>query len=48
MNTNLAILAYTLSESYRLKKDTLNEKKYLILSALEPMKSRCPGICFLT
>ena len=36
---NLAILAYTLSESYRLKKDTLNEKKYLILSALGDMKS---------
>jgi cell division protein FtsL len=36
---NLAILAYTLSESYRLKGDRLNEKKFLIISAIGDMKS---------
>lgn len=36
---NLAIFAYTLSESYRLKGDQLNEKKFLIISAIGDMKS---------
>lgn len=36
---DMAICAYTLSESYRLKEDTENEKKYLIISAIADMKS---------
>lgn len=36
---NLAIFAYTLSESYRLKGDRMNEEKYLIISAIGDMKS---------
>lgn len=36
---DVAICAYTLSESYRLKEDTENEMKYLILSAISDMKS---------
>lgn len=36
---DVAICAYTLSESYRLKEDMENEMKYLILSAISDMKS---------
>lgn len=36
---DVAICAYTLSESYRLKEDTENGMKYLILSAISDMKS---------
>lgn len=35
----LAVCAYTLSESYRLKGDRKNEKKYLIISAASDMRS---------
>lgn len=38
-NHNVAICAYTLSESYRLKGDKENEKKYLILSAIADMQT---------
>ena len=36
---DVAICAYTLSESYRLKEDTEKEKEYLILSSIADMKS---------
>lgn len=36
---DVAICAYTLSESFRLKEDMENEMKYLILSAISDMKS---------
>lgn len=36
---DVAICAYTLSESYRLKGDKKNEKEYLIISAIADMKS---------
>ncbi len=36
---DVAICAYTLSESYRLKGDTEKEKEYLILSSIADMKS---------
>ncbi|MCI1682001.1 MAG: DUF6377 domain-containing protein [Bacteroides sp.] len=36
---DMAIYAYTLSESYRLKGDIEKEKKYLILSSIADMKS---------
>lgn len=35
----IAICAYTLSESYRLKGDRENQKKFLIISAISDMKS---------
>ncbi|MEY8723074.1 DUF6377 domain-containing protein [Bacteroides stercorirosoris] len=36
---DVAICAYTLSESYRLKEDTEKEKEYLILSSIADMRS---------
>lgn len=36
---NMALCAYTLSESYALKGDKENQKKYLIISALSDMES---------
>lgn len=38
-NHNVAICAYTLSESYRLKGDKKNEKKYLTISAIADMQT---------
>lgn len=38
-NHSIAICAYTLSESYRLKGDKANEKKYLIISAIGDMRA---------
>ena len=35
----IAIAAYTLSESYGLLGDTINQKRYLIISAIEDMKT---------